>query len=122
MSVHLPESWAAGTCREAPLVATDMKRSFNQQRSDSWIRRRRTLRALRHGTKASCSPKAAAEAERDLGYPDSVAVGSSNPGTRLFNLAIDSKLRGRDLVALRVHDVVQGSHIAGGAIVMQKKT
>ena len=28
----------------------------------------------------------------------------------LFNLAIDSKLRGCDLVALRVHDVVQGSH------------
>ena len=28
----------------------------------------------------------------------------------LFNLAIDSKLRGCDLVGLRVHDVVQGSH------------
>jgi len=40
----------------------------------------------------------------------------------LFNLAIDSKLRGCDLVALRVHDVVQGSHVANRAIVMQKKT
>ena len=40
----------------------------------------------------------------------------------LFNLAVDSKLRGRDLVALRVHDVVQGSRIAPRAIVMQKKT
>ena len=40
----------------------------------------------------------------------------------MFNLAIDSKLRGCDLVALRVHDVVQGSHIASRAIVMQKKT
>src|SRR5438094_1849409 len=39
----------------------------------------------------------------------------------LFNLAIDSKLRGCDLVALRVHDVGQGSHIARRAIVMQKK-
>src|SRR5439155_23062869 len=29
----------------------------------------------------------------------------------LLNLAIDSKLRGCDLVALRVHDVVQGSHV-----------
>jgi len=28
----------------------------------------------------------------------------------LFNLAIDSKLRGCDLVALRVNDVVQGRH------------
>ena len=30
----------------------------------------------------------------------------------LFNLAIDSKLRGCDLVGLRVHDVVQGSRVA----------
>jgi integrase len=40
----------------------------------------------------------------------------------LFNLAIDSKLRGCDLVGLHVHDVVQGSRIASRAIVMQKKT
>ena len=40
----------------------------------------------------------------------------------LFNLAIDSKLRGCDLVGLRVQDVVQGSHIASRAIVMQRKT
>jgi integrase len=40
----------------------------------------------------------------------------------LFNLAIDSKLRGCDLVGLRVHDVVQGSQIARRAMVMQKKT
>src|SRR5713101_6087234 len=40
----------------------------------------------------------------------------------LFNLAIDSKLRGCDLVGLRVHDVVQGSHVAARAIVMEKKT
>ena len=40
----------------------------------------------------------------------------------LFNLAIDSKLRGCDLVGLRVHDVVQGSHVAPRAIVMQKKS
>jgi len=40
----------------------------------------------------------------------------------LFNLAIDSKLRGCDLVGLRVHDVVRGSQVARRAIVMQKKT
>jgi hypothetical protein len=40
----------------------------------------------------------------------------------LFNLAIDSKLRGCDLVALRVHDLVQGSRVASRAIVLQKKT
>ena len=39
----------------------------------------------------------------------------------LFNLAVDSKLRGCDLVALRVHDV-QGIRMASRAIVMQKKT
>ncbi len=40
----------------------------------------------------------------------------------LFNLAINSKLRGCDLVAIRVRDVFQGSHVAPRAIVMQKKT
>ena len=40
----------------------------------------------------------------------------------LFNLAIDSKLRGCDLVALRVRDISQGSRVAPRAIVMQKKT
>src|SRR5947207_372586 len=40
----------------------------------------------------------------------------------LFNLAIDSKLRRCDLVALHVRDVFQGSHVAPRAIVMQKTT
>src|ERR1700730_1533712 len=40
----------------------------------------------------------------------------------LFNLAIDSKLRGCDLVGLHVRDVFQSSHVAPRAIVMQKKT
>src|SRR5207253_11170962 len=40
----------------------------------------------------------------------------------LFNLAVDSTLRGCDLVALRVHDVVQGIRMASRAIVMQKRT
>jgi integrase len=40
----------------------------------------------------------------------------------LFNLAIDSKLRGCDLVGLRVHDVAQGTQVAPRAIVMQRRT
>src|ERR1700716_1093236 len=40
----------------------------------------------------------------------------------LFNLAIDSKLRGCDLVGLHVRDIVHGNHVATRAIVMQKKT
>ena len=40
----------------------------------------------------------------------------------LFNLAIDSKLRGCDLVSLRVCDISQGRGIYPRAIVMQRKT
>ena len=40
----------------------------------------------------------------------------------LFNLAIDSKLRGCDLVALRVRDVAHGSLVAPRASVIQRKT
>jgi len=40
----------------------------------------------------------------------------------LFNLAIDSKLRGCDLVSLRINDVSQGRSIFHRAIVMQRKT
>ena len=40
----------------------------------------------------------------------------------LFNLAIDSKLRGCDLVNLRVRDIVPGTCISPRAIVMQQKT
>jgi integrase len=40
----------------------------------------------------------------------------------LFNLAIDSKLRGCDLVKLRVMDVSNSGGIAKRAIVMQQKT
>ena len=40
----------------------------------------------------------------------------------LFNLAIDSKLRGYDLVSLRVRDVAHGNQILPRAMVMQSKT
>ena len=39
-----------------------------------------------------------------------------------FNLAIDSKLRGCDLVRLLVRDVARGDRIAARAIVLQQKT
>jgi hypothetical protein len=39
-----------------------------------------------------------------------------------FNLGIDSKLRGCDLVALRVRDVCHGDQVATRAIVRQHKT
>jgi hypothetical protein len=40
----------------------------------------------------------------------------------LFNLGIDSKLRGCDLVALKVRDVCHGEQVATRAIVVQHKT
>ena len=40
----------------------------------------------------------------------------------LFNLAIDSKLRGCDLVRLMVRDVVHGSQVLARATVVQQKT
>jgi integrase len=40
----------------------------------------------------------------------------------LFNLAIDSKLRGCDLANLRVCDIAQGKSILPRAMVMQQKT
>jgi integrase len=40
----------------------------------------------------------------------------------LFNLAVDSKLRGCDLVNLRVRDVVHGNQVVPRAMVVQRKT
>jgi integrase len=40
----------------------------------------------------------------------------------LFNLAIDSKLRGCDLVHLRVEDVMQGDQVRTRALISQRKT
>ncbi|MEA3275853.1 MAG: tyrosine-type recombinase/integrase [Pseudomonadota bacterium] len=40
----------------------------------------------------------------------------------LFNLAIDSKLRGCDLVRLRVRDVAHGDQLVSRATVLQQKT
>ena len=40
----------------------------------------------------------------------------------MFNLAIDSKLRGCDIVAIRVEDAAAGGYTADRAAVRQKKT
>jgi integrase len=40
----------------------------------------------------------------------------------LFDLAIDSKLRGCDLVRMKIGDIVSGGQIRARAIVMQQKT
>ena len=40
----------------------------------------------------------------------------------MFNLAIDSKLRGCDLVSLRVDDIALGGHVRDRATIVQQKT
>ena len=40
----------------------------------------------------------------------------------LFNLGIDSKLRGCDLVSLKVRDICHGDQVATRTVVMQHKT
>lgn len=40
----------------------------------------------------------------------------------LFNMAIDSKLRGCDLVALRAEDVAAGGEVKNRGVIIQKKT
>ena len=40
----------------------------------------------------------------------------------LFNLAIDSKLRGCDIVRLKVEDVAAGGEVKSRGIIVQKKT
>lgn len=40
----------------------------------------------------------------------------------IFNLAIDSKLRACDLVAMKVKDISTGSHILKRASILQQKT
>ena len=40
----------------------------------------------------------------------------------MFNLAIDSKLRGCDVMAIRVEDIAASGYTADRAVVRQKKT
>ena len=40
----------------------------------------------------------------------------------LFNMAVDSKLRGCDLVSLRVRDITHGNQVLSRAMVIQRKT
>ncbi|MDH5217856.1 MAG: tyrosine-type recombinase/integrase [Gammaproteobacteria bacterium] len=40
----------------------------------------------------------------------------------LFNLAIDSKLRGCDLVKLKVRDIAHGTRVVSRAMILQQKT
>ena len=49
-------------------------------------------------------------------------IGADYRDLALFNLAIDSKLRGCDVVAIRVEDVAPNGYAIDRAIVRQRKT
>jgi len=49
-------------------------------------------------------------------------IGNRVRDLAMFNLAIDSKLRGCDLVALKVGDVFSGSSVRSRSVVIQHKT
>jgi integrase len=67
-------------------------------------------------------PKATASAKARLGHPNAVAAREAKRDLALFNLAIDSKLRGCDLVSLRVEDIAPHGYAIDRATVRQKKT
>jgi integrase len=54
--------------------------------------------------------------------PEQTANRGPSAGSRLFNLAIDSKLRGCDAVAIKVEDVAPNGYTADRATIRQRKT
>jgi integrase len=66
--------------------------------------------------------EAAAQGKGDLGNPHSTAIGPADSRPRTVQSRDRRKLRGCDLVALKVHDIAPSGTIALRAIVMQRKT
>ncbi len=66
--------------------------------------------------------KIATKTERNLAIRIRLQMAKRTRELALFNLAIDSKLRGCNLVKLKVCDVSQGGRVSSRAIIMQQKT
>jgi integrase len=64
----------------------------------------------------------ALQSQGDQVYSDQAPVAQRVRDLALFNLAIDSKLRACDLVALRVDDVALNGRVRSRATVMQRQT
>ena len=77
-------------------------------------------RTLEQG--ATDRPKASTEAEGGLTIRVRLQLEGRRRDLAMFNLAIDSKLRGCDLVRLTIDDVVGGGRVRDRATVIQKKT
>ena len=73
-------------------------------------------RASSRGPSRRCDPNLSGQSGRNFRSKAALAT------LAMFNLAIDSKLRGCDVVAIRVEDVAAGGYTADRATVRQKKT
>ena len=87
--------------------------------------RRRTDRLTlmlrwRRGHQA-CWPETAIAAQACLGDPDQAATAAKVRDLALFNLAIDRKLRGCDLVSLKVEDIAPHGYTVERTTVRQRK-
>ena len=65
--------------------------------------------------------KAAAATQTRLVHPNKTQIEGRARQLAMFNLAIDSKLRGCDVVAIRVDDVAAGGYTEDRATGWQKK-
>ena len=66
--------------------------------------------------------EAATPTEPRLVNPSQFQIAGRTRDLALFNLAIDSKMRGCDVVAVRVNDVAPNGYVIDRATVRQKKT
>ncbi|WP_229804717.1 tyrosine-type recombinase/integrase [Paludibacterium paludis] len=78
---------------------------------------------MKHGTRASCVGQKPPLKLKDIW---AIRIHLQNAHAvrdlAMFNLAIDSKQRGCDLVNLRVRDICHGAQIPSRAMIIQRKT
>ena len=74
------------------------------------------------GSRLDRRAQAASPAQACLGDPHPASARRTRPRLAMFNVAIDSKLRGCDLVELRVADIDLGDSVRLRTMVVQQKT
>ena len=79
--------------------------------------------AAPHGTKAVSLARSVPFGRKRSGpFASDFKIKHRKRDLAMFNLAIDSKLRGCDLVSLRVDDIASGGHVRERATIVQHKT
>ena len=112
-------------CRLDPRQALRSRRGASSLALDSMgvhhgIQRQRcSSRAMEQGQDRR--PKGAIRAQGHLGASSPPSDGNRVRELAPFNLGIDSKLRGCDLVSLKVRDICHGDQVATRAVVMQHR-